>query len=270
MASPGSLKPLPKDKNALKEQLSTFFIGIYNTYRFILRFFRQAVVPPFEFREIIRQCYAAGIRSISLITLTSFITGIVFTKQSRPSLADFGATSWLPSLVGLAVVRALAPLITGLVIAGKVGSNIGAELGSMKVSEQIEAMEVSGTNPFKYLVVTRVLGITCILPILILWSAFVSLVGSFINVHVNELTSVTAYINDAFSQLSFLDLISFLIKSFAFGFTIGITGCYMGFTAEKGTVGVGKAANSSVVYSMFFIFVEEIIIVQIINAFRGY
>jgi phospholipid/cholesterol/gamma-HCH transport system permease protein len=270
MTSPGSSPPIRKDKKGLREQVSGFFIGIFNTYRFILRFFRQAVAPPYEFKEIIRQSYSAGIRSIGLITLTSFITGIVFTKQSRPSLADFGASSWLPSLVGLAVVRALAPLITGLVIAGKVGSNIGAELGSMKVSEQIEAMEVSGTNPFKYLVVTRVMAITCILPILIIYSAFISLVGSYINVHVNELTSVTAFINDAFSQISLLDLISFLIKAIAFGFTIGITGCYMGFTAEKGTVGVGRAANSSVVYSMFFIFIEEIIIVQIINAMRGY
>jgi phospholipid/cholesterol/gamma-HCH transport system permease protein len=270
MANSGSSQPAPIEKKGTKEQLSSFFIGIYNTYRFILHFFKQALLPPFEFREIIRQCYSIGIRSIPLIALTSFVTGIVFTKQSRPSLADFGATSWLPSLVGLAVIRALAPLITGLVIAGRVGSNIGAELGSMKVSEQIDAMEVSGTNPFKYLVVTRVMAITCILPILVIFSAFVSLLGSYINVQVNELTSLIAFINDAFSQVSFLDIIALFIKAVCFGFTIGITGCYMGFTAQKGTVGVGRAANLSVVYAMFFIFVEEIIIVQVINTIRGY
>jgi phospholipid/cholesterol/gamma-HCH transport system permease protein len=131
-------------------------------------------------------------------------------------------------------------------------------------------MEVSGTNPFKYLVVTRVVSTTIMLPVLVCYSAFISLVGSYLNVHANELTSVTTYINDAFNQVSFLDLSSFLLKAIFFGFTIGITGCYMGYTAEKGTVGVGKAANTAVVYSMFFIFVEEILIVQFINAMRGY
>lgn len=244
------------------------FTRLYTVAAFITRFFRVALKPPYEWREVIRQCREIGLRSIGIITLTGFITGIVFTKQSRPSLADFGATSWLPSLVSLALVRALAPLITSLIIAGKVGSNMGAELGSMRVTEQIDAMEVSSANPFKFLVVTRVVAMSLMLPVLVTYMAFVGLAGSFLNVHQNEQTSLQAFIDDAFGRISFLDLFSSAFKALAYGFTIGITGCYMGYTAGQGTVGVGKAANSAVVVSMFLIFVEEILIVQIVNAMR--
>jgi phospholipid/cholesterol/gamma-HCH transport system permease protein len=245
-----------------------FFIQVYEVSAFILRFFRMALRPPYEWREVIRQCRVIGLRSMGIITLTGFITGIVFTKQSRPSLADFGATSWLPSLVSLALIRALAPLITALIIAGKIGSNMGAELGSMRVTEQIDAMEVSSTNPFKFLVVTRVVAISCMVPLLVTYMAFVGLVGSYLNVHQNEQTSMQAFIEDAFGRISFLDLFSSAFKALVYGFTIGITGCYMGYTAGKGTVGVGKAANSAVVVSMFVIFIEEILIVQVVNSFR--
>lgn len=215
-----------------------------------------------------RQCRVMGLKSMGIVTLTGFITGIVFTKQSRPSLADFGATSWLPSLVSLALVRALAPLITSLIIAGKVGSNIGAELGSMRVTEQIDAMEVCSANPFKFLVVTRVIAISITLPILVTYMAFMGLTGSFLNVHQNEQTSLPAFISDAFGRLSFLDLFASAFKSVVYGFTIGITGCYMGYNARQGTVGVGKAANAAVVVSMFLVFIEEILIVQVVNSIR--
>ncbi|HTQ28512.1 MAG TPA: ABC transporter permease, partial [Puia sp.] len=140
-----------------------FFSQVYTIHSFVTRFFKELVRPPFERKEVIRQCFYVGYKSLAIITLTGFITGIVFTKQSRPSLSEFGATSWLPSLISIAIIRALAPLITALIAAGKIGSNIGAELGSMNVTEQIDAMEVSGTNPFKFLVVSRVLATTCML-----------------------------------------------------------------------------------------------------------
>jgi len=241
---------------------------VYNVWVFIGRFFHEAFRPPFEWREIIRQCRVMGLKSIGIVTLTGFITGIVFTKQSRPSLDDFGATSWLPSLVSLALIRALAPLITSLVIAGKIGSNIGAELGSMRVTEQIDAMEVCSANPFKFLVVTRVIAISIVLPLLVTYMAFLGLAGSFLNINQNEQTSLPAFLADAFGQISFLDLFSSAFKSLLYGFTIGITGCYMGFNAVQGTVGVGKAANSAVVVSMFMVFVEEILIVQVVNSMR--
>jgi phospholipid/cholesterol/gamma-HCH transport system permease protein len=183
-------------------------------------------------------------------------------------LSSFGATSWLPSLITIAIIRALAPLVTSLIAAGKVGSNIGAELGSMKVTEQIDAMEVSATNPFKFLVVTRIIATTFMIPILTFYSGLVGMLGSYINIHQNEQTSFSSFIRNAFSSISFLDINSSIIKAICYGFTIGVAGCYQGYYAQNGTRGVGKAANSAVVVSMFLIFIEEMIIVQIINAIR--
>jgi phospholipid/cholesterol/gamma-HCH transport system permease protein len=259
---------IPTKKYVLSKRADDFFTDIYRVYRFIARFFKEAILPPFEWKEIIRQCYEIGYKSLPLISLTGFITGLVFTKQSRPSLQTFGASSWLPSLISIAIIRALAPLVTALITAGKVGSNIGAELGSMKVTEQIDAMEVSATNPFKFLVASRVLATSVMVPILMLYTGFVGMLGSYLNVHANEQTSFKAFFQSAFSTISFLDITSSVLKSVLFGFTIGITGCYQGFHASNGTQGVGKAANTSVVISMFLIFIEELIVVQFVNAIR--
>lgn len=252
----------------LSKKLDNFFRGIANAFAFVKRFFQEVWRPPYEFREIIRQCYEIGYRSLPLISLTGFIIGIVFTNQSRPSLAEFGATSWLPSLISIAVVRALGPLVTALIAAGKVGSSIGAEIGSMKVTEQIDAMEVSAINPFKYLVVTRTLATTLMIPVLVMYTDFVALIGSFINVNQNELVSLSTFFVQVFESISFLDVFSSIIKSLVFGFTIGIVGCYKGYNSSKGTEGVGQAANASVVMSMFLIFIEELLALQIVNAIR--
>lgn len=254
----------------LTKGLDDYFIGISDAAKFVAHFFRKAFQLPFEWREIIRQCFEIGYKSLPLITLTGFVIGMVFTKQSRPSLVSFGATAWLPSLIGIALIRALAPLVTALISAGKVGSSIGAELGSMKVTEQIDAMEVSATDPFKYLVVTRVIATTFMIPVLAMYCGFVGLMGSFLNVYQNEKTNFLAFVNAAFSQLIFLDVGTSLVKAVAFGFTIGMVGCYKGYNAEKGTQGVGKAANAAVVLSMFLIFVEELVIVQVSNWVRNY
>jgi phospholipid/cholesterol/gamma-HCH transport system permease protein len=264
-----SSKPTVRKKTAqVKKRVSDFFISLYDVNRFIFRFFKEAFVPPFEFKEIMRQCYEVGVRSFTLITLTGFIVGVIFTKQSRPSLLQFGASSWLPSLVSIAIMRALAPLVTALIAAGKVGSSIGAELGSMRVTEQIDAMEVSGTKPFKFLVCTRVIATTLTIPILATYTGFVAILGGFLNVVTNEGTSYTTFIEQVFEPLTFVDFIASLAKAIVFGFTIGIVGCYQGYNASRGTEGVGKAANGAVVTAMFLIFVEEIIIVQIAGWFR--
>ncbi|HYK75716.1 MAG TPA: ABC transporter permease [Daejeonella sp.] len=255
-------------KYLISRRLDSFFKELYEIYLFIARFFRELFLPPYEFKEVVRQCYQVGYSSLILISLTGFITGTVFTKQSRPSLADFGATSWLPGLIGIALIRALAPLVTALIAAGKVGSNIGAELGSMKVTEQIDAMEVSGTNPFKFLVVSRVLATTFMVPVLGMYFGFVGLAGSYINIEQNEEASISTFFQGAFQSISFLDLFSSLIKAILFGFTIGMVGCYQGYHSSKGTEGVGRAANKAVVVSMFLIFIEEVLVVQIVNALR--
>ncbi|MEP7262987.1 MAG: ABC transporter permease [Bacteroidota bacterium] len=262
---------MPKSRKYIfSPAIDNYFTDIHQAWLFVLRYFKEAFKAPFHFREIINQCYELGIRSLSLITLTGFIVGIVFTKQSRPSLEEFGATSWLPSLIAIAIVKALGPLVTALICAGKVGSGIGAELGSMKVTEQIDAMEVSAINPFKYLVVTRVTATTIIIPVLAFYCSFVGLFGSYINIHMQEDTSFISFFKNGFETIRFLDVFTGVVKALVFGFTIGIVGCSKGFNASQGTRGVGKAANQAVVLSMFLIFIEEIIIVQVSNWIRYY
>ena len=256
------------EKFVISRKIDTIFLDLFSVYKFISRFFKELFLPPFEFKEFIRQCYEVGYKSLPLITMTGFITGVVFTKQSRPSLAEFGATSWLPNLIAIAIVRALAPLVTALIAAGKVGSNIGAELGSMNVTEQIDAMEVSATNPFKFLVVTRILATTIMIPILALYTGFVGMMGSFMNINQTEQTSFATFFQGAFQSLTFLDIFSSIIKAILFGFTIGAVGCYKGYYSSKGTEGVGKAANAAVVTSMFLIFLEEVLVVQVVAALR--
>src|SRR5690606_39207656 len=172
--------------------MSKFLLELARIARFVAKTVRHFFIS-FEFREMINQCFIVGYRSLFLIGFTAFIAGIVFTKQSTPSLSSFGAESWLPSLVSQAVVRSLGPLITGLICAGKLGSNIGAELGSMQVSEQIDAMEVSGTRPFSYLVVTRVTATTLMLLLLVIYADTIALIGSFISVIVFNKTSFKHY-----------------------------------------------------------------------------
>ena len=246
----------------------SLLLHIAEIYRFVARFFRVAIFPPYEGREILRQCFSVGNKSLFLITFTAFIAGIVFTKQSRPSLASFGAESWLPSLVAQAVVRSLGPLITGLICAGKLGSNIGAELGSMQVTEQIDAMEVSGTRPFAYLVVTRVIATTLMVPILVVYTDVVSLLGSFVMVNSINNSSFLLFFSEVAESVTYLDIFSSIIKSSLFGFAIGIVGSYAGYHSDKGTSGVGKAANIAVVVSMISIFVLDLITLQVINLFR--
>ncbi len=244
------------------------FLELYRVHLFVKKFFKELFTSPFEGKEILKQCYQVGYRSLALISLTGFITGIVFTKQSRPSLAEFGASSWLPSLVGIAMLRTLAPLLTALISAGKVGSSIGAELGSMKVTEQIDAMEVSATNPFSYLVVTRVLATTITIPILTFYTALVALLGAYLNVSFAESTSFSAFVQSFLEAITFLDITASTLKAMIFGFTIGMVGSYQGYNASSGTEGVGKAANSAVVVGMFLVFIEEVVATQLTFLFR--
>jgi phospholipid/cholesterol/gamma-HCH transport system permease protein len=258
----------PRRINSIRRSLDSFFLSIYNIYLFLARFFKQVFLPPYEWNEVIRQCYQVGVRSFTLITVTGFIVGVIFTKQSRPSLAQFGATSWLPGLVSIAIMRALAPLVTALIAAGKVGSSIGAELGSMRVTEQIDAMEVSGTKPFKYLVCTRIIATTITIPLLATYVGFIAILGGFLNVNMGEGTTFVTYMQQVFEPLTIIDFEASLAKAIVFGFTIGVVSCYQGYYADKGTEGVGKAANASVVTAMFLVFIEEVIIVQIAGWFR--
>ncbi len=234
---------------------------------FSLRYFREAFLPPYEFSEFLRQCFLIGNKSIGLVGSTGFIMGIVLTLQTRPTLVEFGAESWMPSMVGIAIVREIGPVITALICAGKVGSGISAELASMKVTEQIDAMEVSGTNPFKFLVITRVTAATVMLPVLVVFADLVSLAGSAIIEYAKGGVTLQLYFSKVFEFLTFGDLVPSIIKSFFFGFAIAIVGCYKGFTSSKGTEGVGRTANEAVVISSMLVFILDFIAVLISDIF---
>jgi phospholipid/cholesterol/gamma-HCH transport system permease protein len=243
-------------------QLKAFFEEAGDISNFIGRFLRQWYRPQYEFKELIRQCYIVGYKSLPLVGLTAFIMGLVLTIQLRPTMVSYGVESKIPAIVSISIMREIGPILTALIFAGKIGSSIGAELGSMKVTEQIDAMEVSGTNPFKYLVITRVMACTLMLPILVLLGDSISLFGSWIGVNIHTNTSFTLFWNQVFSYLFFSDIIPAFIKSFFFGFIVGIIGCYKGFHSSKGTEGVGRSANSSVVLSSILIFLIDLLTVQ--------
>lgn len=234
---------------------------------FASKFFREVFKPPYEFKEFIKQCYVIGYKSLPLVAITGFIMGLVLTLQSRPTLAKFGAESWLPGMVALSLIREIAPVITALICAGKISSGIGAELGSMKVTEQIDAMEVAAINPFKYLVVTRILATTLMIPFLVIFADGIGILGGFIGVNMHGDITLVRYISKVFESLSFLDIVPATIKTFFFGFFIGMIGCYKGFTAENGTESVGKAANSAVVTASLTIFIIDMLAVQLTDLF---
>lgn len=245
------------------EYLTSVFREAGEIAAFTGRFFREVFRKDFEWMELWRQCYAIGNKSLALVSVTAFIMGLVITIQSRPTLVEFGAEAWLPKMVSISLVREIIPVLTALICAGKVGSGIGAELGSMKVTEQIDAMEVSGTNPYKYLVVTRVLASTLMLPVLALLADAIALYGTFLGANIRGVWSWSLFWGKVFEVLVYADVIPAVVKTFFFGFTIGAVGCFKGFTSPKGTEGVGQSANAAVVIASLLVFVIDLIAVQV-------
>lgn len=257
---------MAKSTSFLK-RLESFFAEIGDMTFFAGRFFRELFSAPFEFKEFFRQCYNTGIRSLFLVAVTGFILGLVFTLQSRPTLMEFGAESWMPSMISISIVREIGPVIIALICAGRIGSGMGAELGSMKVTEQIDAMEVSGTNPFKYLVVTRILAVTMMLPLLVIFGDAVALLGSAIVENLKGNVSYVLYFNKVFAALKFSDVLPATVKTVFFGFAIGLVGCYKGYHSSKGTVGVGEASNAAVVYTSMLLFIIDFVAVFVSDIF---
>ncbi len=245
----------------IPDKFRAFFIEIGELSYFAGRFIKELFSKPFEFKELIRQCYNVGNRSLLLVGVTGFILGLVFTIQSRPTLMEFGAESWIPSMVSISIVREIGPVIIALICAGRISSGIGAELGSMRVTEQIDAMEVSGTNPFKYLVVTRILATTLMVPLLVIFGDSIALFGSAIVENMKGNVSFLLYFNETFNALEYSDLIPATAKTFFFGFAIGLVGSFKGYYCKKGTVGVGEASNTAVVYTSMLVFIIDFIAV---------
>jgi phospholipid/cholesterol/gamma-HCH transport system permease protein len=260
--NPGEMKSLVYPETNRFGKATAFLEEIANLTRFTFRYLTEVVKPPYEIKECLKQCYNIGFKSLPMVALTGLIMGLVMTIQARPTLAEFGATAWLPSMMAISIIREIGPVITALIFAGKVGSSIGAELASMKVTEQIDAMEVSGINPFRFIVVTRVFATTLMLPILVILSCGLSLCGAYIGVNLLGNVSALLFFSQVLDALSFSDILPALIKSIFFGFAIGILGCFKGYNASEGTEGVGSAANSAVVYGSIAVFVLDMIAAQ--------
>jgi phospholipid/cholesterol/gamma-HCH transport system permease protein len=234
---------------------------------FITRFFKEVFTPPFEIKEFFRQCYSIGYKSLPLVGITGFIMGLVLTLQTRPTLTNFGAESWLPGMVALSLIREIAPVITALICAGKISSGIAAELGSMKVTQQIDAMEVSAINPYKYLVVTRVLATTLMIPLLVVFADGIGVLGGYVGTNIHGNLNLVRYFSQVLTSLDFIDILPATIKTFFFGYFIGMIGCYKGFTAASGTESVGRAATSAVVAASLCIFIIDMLAVQLTDIF---
>ena len=243
--------------------MKKFLTDTAEAYLFIVRIFKEMFSKEFEFKEFFNQCYLVGYKTLPLITITGTIMGLVLTIQSRPILVSFGAVSMLPGMVAVSLIREMGPVITALICAGKVGSGMGAELGSMKVTEQIDAMEVSSTNPMRFLIVTRVLAATIMIPLLIFYADALGILGSWAGVNIKGSVNIVLFFSQAFKHVDFIDFIPAVIKSFVFGSVIGVVGCYKGYNAGRGTESVGKAANSAVVLSSLLVIIADMIAVQI-------
>jgi len=246
---------------------SSIFEEAGNQVGFMGSFVRNMFRGGFEGNELIRQCYNIGYKSFSLTAITGLILGMVMTLQSIPTMKQFGAVSFVPAMVSISVIREIGPVIIALICSGKIASSIGAELGSMKVTEQIDAMEVSGANPIQYLVVTRIIACTFMIPILTLMADALALLGGYIGANLDGHVSLLLYFNKAIASLQFSDIFPATIKTIFFGFAIGFIGCYKGYNSNRGTESVGVAANSAVVNASLWIIVLDGIAVQLTSIF---
>jgi phospholipid/cholesterol/gamma-HCH transport system permease protein len=244
-------------------EANNFLTNFADVFLFLKLIIKETFSRNFEFKEFLHQCFQIGYKSLPLISVTGIIIGLVLTIQSRPALIGFGAVSMLPGMVAVSLIREMGPVITALICAGKIGSGMGAELGSMKVTEQIDAMEVSSTNPVKFLIVTRVLAATLMIPVLVIYADALGILGSWVGANIKGEVTFVLFFSQAFHHIEFIDLLPAVVKTFFFGAVIGLVGCYKGYNAGRGTESVGIAANSAVVLSSLLVIILDLIAVQI-------
>jgi len=249
------------------------FVGFFEWFGelglFCGRLLRAAITPPYEFGELLRQCDAIGSKSLPLVALAGAATGVVLSLQTRDSLIRFGAKAFLPAVIVFSIVKESGPIITGLIVSGRVGAGIGAELGSMKVTEQIDAMEASAVDPYRFLVATRVLACTLMLPVLTVASNFFGILTGWLANTLAEPISLRLFLEDGFKNMAFSDYIPPIVKPTVFGLTIGIVSCFQGIRTRGGTEGVGRSATSSVVLSSLFVILADVILVRLILTVWG-
>ena len=250
-----------------KEWLVSLFEWFGEFGLFCGRLARAAVAPPYEFRELFRQMDEIGSKSFPVVALAGAATGVVISLQTRDSLITFGAKSMLPAVIVFSLLRESGPVITGMIVSGRVGAGIGAELGSMRVTEQIDAMEASAVDPYKYLVATRVLACILMLPLLTLAADFCGVIMGWVAVSMMDPVSFRYFLHTGMKNVTYNDFIPPTFKTAFFGVIIGLVACFQGMRTQGGTEGVGRAATSSVVLSSLFVILADVVMVRVILEF---
>jgi len=260
--------PRPDVAKAIPAGLKTLLLSTLEWFgelgEFCARLVKAMVTPPYEGRELLRQMDEVGAKSLPLVAMAGAAIGVVLSMHTRDSMAQFGAKSLLPQLIILSLVKETGPIITALVVSGRVGAGIGAELGSMKVTEQIDAIEASAVNPYKFLVATRVLACMLMLPLLTIAADFCGIVTGWIANALVEPMSLRFFLNQGLAQANLADFLPSTFKTVVFGFIIGVIGCFQGMNARGGTAGVGRASTSAVVLASLFVILADVVLVRLI------
>src|SRR6186713_264235 len=256
---------------AVVDRVGTGVLSLFEFAGALASFGGRAVVeafrPPYEWREITRHLYQFGYRSAHLVMTAGFAIGIVLSIHTRASLERFGAEAMIPAALAIALIRETGPLVAGLLVAGRVGAGIGAEIGAMKVTEQIDALEASAVDAFKYLAVTRIIALMIAMPLLTIMMDFAGILGGYVAEAAVSGMSWQQYFERSFSYIDYSDIIPATLKTVVFGFLIAAVSSYLGFTTTRGTEGVGEASTRSVVMSSMLIILGDVILVKIIFFF---
>jgi phospholipid/cholesterol/gamma-HCH transport system permease protein len=231
---------------------------------FTMRAIRVAFQSPFELREVVHQIYMAGWRSLPLVMTSGLAIGVVLSMHTRATMERFGAEALIPAALAIAMISETGPLMTGLLVSGRVGAGIGAELGGMKVTEQIDALESLAVDSFHYLAVTRIIACMIAMPILTTVMNFSGLIGGFLAESAISNVSLRIYFHQAFAGIGFLDYVLPTLKTVVFGFIIGTVSSYLGYTTTGGSEGIGRASTRSVVFSSMLLIVINVLLVRII------
>lgn len=248
---------------ALGKPLVLFIIRFGELVQFLVKTLYHCFAPPFYFKNFGRQLLDMGFYSLPVVGLTTIFAGMVIALQSYSGFARFGAESAVASVVFISVTRELAPVLSALMVAGRIGAAMAAEIGTMRVTEQIDALQTLSTNPFKYLVAPRVWSGLIVLPILVFLGDIIGIFGGYV-VGVYKLGFNPAnYINSTLENMEALDIISGLVKASVFGFIIALMGCYNGYRSKGGAQGVGEATTNAVVSASILILIFNYILTEV-------
>jgi len=256
---------------ALVDRVGARVLGFCEQTGLVATFGARALVAvvrrPFEPHEVLRHLFDFGFRSAPLVLMAGLAVGVVLSMHTRASLEQFGAEAMIPAGLAIALVRETGPLLTGLLVSGRVGAGIGAEIGAMRVSEQIDALEATAVDAFKYLAVTRMVALMLVMPLLTIMMDFAGIVGGYLAETAVSGMSWQQYFERSFAYLGYSDVIPATLKTVVFGYLIAVVASYLGFTTAKGTRGVGNASTRSVVLASMLIILSDVILVKAIFFF---